>query len=164
MNKRRNIAFIIIVLLAIIIPIFLNNFAANVEKFTNKGLITTIASIKTNLTQQVVHEPTKSILLFGTTIVPLNVTSANVLTTGSTEVGSGGVASVSNNPTGAEAFTLSQSRMDYLNTSQSQYQQPQPLSQQSQTTQSQPQSQPQTSGGSFGSMYNQAVNFFAPSS
>lgn len=159
MNKRRNIAFIIIVLLTILIPIFLNNFAANVEKFS-VGLISTNANVITSAPDQTVRQPTKAVLLFETKTIPLDIKARTINTAT--------IKSVSENPTntgpgpGQEAFTLSQSRMNYLNTSQSQYQQPQPLSQQSQTTQSQ--SQSQTSGGSIGAMYDQAVNFFTPSS
>ena len=152
MNNRRNIAFIIIVLLTIIIPIFLNNFAANVEKFTIRGLITNAANIKkTNTVNSIL--PGDAVLLFPTATIHLNDNSTNIITTG-TDTALSNIKS-----SGAEAFTLSNSRMDYLNTSQSQYQQPQPLLSQSNTSKSQKQ---QNSGGSLGAMYDQAVNFFSP--
>ena len=156
MNNRRNIAFIIIVLLTIIIPIFLNNFAANVEKFTIRGLITNAANIKkTNTVNSIL--PGDAVLLFPTATIHLNDNSSNIITTGTDTALSNKMPNIKSS--GAEAFTLSNSRMDYLNTSQSQYQQPQPLLSQSNTSKSQKQ---QNSGGSLGAMYDQAVNFFSP--
>ena len=162
MNNKRNIAFIILVLLAIVIPIFLNNFAANVEKFVTGSLIATNANIKTNSIDTITYQPGQAVLLFPTKTIQLITTSANAITTdksGKSEINNTSIKSKP--PNGAESFTLSSSRMDYLNTTSTQYQQPQPLSSQSQTTQQQ--SNQQTSGGSIGAMYNQAVNFFSPS-
>jgi FtsZ-interacting cell division protein ZipA len=177
MRRKRNITLIIIIFLVIIISIFLNNFAANCEKFS---VIQNIATIQQSTTSQSQIQGASVLLDSNNNPISLNSNqAAQSPSPSSSSIIQTTVTSSLLNPVQPLL------RLSNINPPSMQPQQLQPQQQQQQQQQQQlktpsqqniidlsqlasinmfPYLAPSPSPSTLTSMYDQAVNFFSPSS